>query len=70
LRARDKPPLPLDDGKRAGEGDDERAMGGPVLQLLEKDEEQGLEPLDLIEPTVSSVSVDVLLTDPERDGPD
>ena len=45
-------------------------MGGPVLQLLEKDEEQGLEPLDLIEPTVSSVSVDVLLTDPERDGPD
>jgi tetratricopeptide (TPR) repeat protein len=69
LRAPGEPPLPDREGKGAVEGDDERAAGGLVLQLLQEHEEQGLEPLVLIESAIPGMPVYVLLADPEGDGP-
>ena len=40
------------------------------LQLLQKYEEEGLDPLVLIEPAIPGMPVAVLLADPEGDGPD
>ena len=41
-----------------------------LLQLLQEHEEEGLEPLVLIEPAVPSMPVELLLADPEGDRPD
>jgi hypothetical protein len=65
-----EPPLPDGEGEGAVEGDDERTPGGPVLELLQEHEEQGLEPLVLIKPAVPGVPVDLLVADMEGDGPD
>ena len=70
LRAPGEPSLPHREGKGAVEGEDERAAGRLVLELLEEDEEQRLEPLVLVEPAVPHVPVEVRLADPEGDGPD
>src|SRR5215472_6097769 len=63
-------PVAYREGERTVQGDDQPAAGLALLQLLEEDEQERLDPLILVEPAVTGMPVRFLVADAECDRAD